>query len=326
MFVLVLFTILYYAVYRIYQHFFPTPNIDPKGKYVLISGCDSGFGHGLAVELDRQGFNVLAGVLLDKSVDSLKSELSSRAVVFRLDITKQDDIDAAYDLIKTKTNTLHALVNNAGIGAGGYIDWTSMELLRKVMDVNFFGHVAMTKKMLPLLIVKRDSRVVNICSVLGFISPPGISAYCASKYALESFSDCLRREMAPWKLRVSIIEPGFIRTPINQNHESQLRSLWQNLPSTIHARWGETFFHEILEKSVLKNTFINNAEDPRKVVRALEHAVNNTEPRLRYRPDLQSRFIFFPLSLIPAWLVDYIMCKLSSTAHVPAGVTGQLND
>ena len=92
--------------------------------------------------------------------------------------------------------------------------------MRKVMDVNFFGHVAMTKKFLPLLVAKRDSRVVNICSVAGYLTKPGMSSYSASKYALESFSDCLRREMAVWGLRVSIIEPGFMRTAIVEGHDA----------------------------------------------------------------------------------------------------------
>jgi NAD(P)-dependent dehydrogenase (short-subunit alcohol dehydrogenase family) len=314
-----------YVVYRIYQHFFPTPNIDPKGKYVLISGCDSGFGHGLAVELDRQGFNVLAGVLLDKSVASLKSELSSRAVVFRLDITKQDDIDAAYDLIKTKTNTLHALVNNAGIGGGGYIDWTSMATMRKLMDVNFFGHVAMTKKMLPLLIVKRDSRVVNVCSAAGYIASSGMSAYCASKFALESFSDCLRREMAPWKLRVSIIEPGFMRTPIIQGRSYSFADFWTTLSDDVRERWGKEFLEENFN-AFYKSPLIRFAEDPIKVVRVLQHAVINTAPCIRYRPGIQSSVYLFPLSMLPTWLTDWILIKTRSVSSIPASVAKQITD
>ncbi|CAF4433160.1 unnamed protein product, partial [Adineta steineri] len=151
--------------------FYPTPDIDPRNKYVLISGCDSGFGHGLAIELDKQGFNVLAGVYSSNSKDSLGQILSSRATIFQLDITRQEDIDAAYELVSNKTKVLHALVNNAGIGAGGYIDWISLDFMRRMMDVNFFGHVAMTKKFLPLLIVRRDSRVVNIstCTNTGIV-------------------------------------------------------------------------------------------------------------------------------------------------------------
>jgi NAD(P)-dependent dehydrogenase (short-subunit alcohol dehydrogenase family) len=101
--------------YRFYQWFFPAPNIQPKDKYVLISGCDSGFGHGLAIELDKQGFHVLAGVYIPENEESLGNTLTSRATVFHLDIICQVDIDAAYELVKQKTSTLHALVNHAGI-------------------------------------------------------------------------------------------------------------------------------------------------------------------------------------------------------------------
>lgn len=156
-----------YVLYRLCQHLFPSSNIDYRGKYVLVSGCDTGFGHALTIELD---------------------------------ITRQEDIDAAYEIVQKKTNTLHALVNNAG--------------------------VAMTKTFLPLLTAKRDSRVVNITSALGMASVPTSSTYCASKYALESFSDCLRREMASWGLRVCIIE----------------------LSTDIQDRWGEDFLNDRITK------------------------------------------------------------------------------
>jgi NAD(P)-dependent dehydrogenase (short-subunit alcohol dehydrogenase family) len=317
--------IVLYASYRLYQHFFPTPNINPNGKYVLISGCDTGFGHGLAIELDKQGFNVLAGVLGDDNVTSLKNELSSKATVFRLDITKQEDIENAYDLVQKKTNTLHALVNNAGIGTAGYIDWVTLETMHKIMDVNFFGHVAMTKKFLPLLITKRDSRVVNICSVMGLISLPTMSAYSSSKYAFESFSDCLRREMFPWGLRVSIIEPGWLKTPIIQGHDRLIRQLWNGLPLDVRNRWGDEFCENLIEKLVTKSPFINNAEDPMKVVRALKHAVMNTAPHIRYHPDWQGKLFFYPASMLPAWLVDLLVFKLTGLSVLPAGVHNQVS-
>ncbi|CAF1085634.1 unnamed protein product [Rotaria sordida] len=320
------FIIILYIFYRLYQHFFPTPNINPNGKYVLISGCDSGFGHGLAIELDKQGFNVLAGVFVSDNVISLKEKLSSRATVFRLDITKQEDIDVAFELVNEKTKVLHALVNNAGIGIGGYIDWTKLEFMHKIMNVNFFGHVAMTKKFLPLLIVKGDSRIVNISSVMGLISPPGMSAYCASKYAMESFSDCLRREMSPWNLRVSIIEPGWLRTPIIEGQERAVRDLWNGLSANVRNRWGDDFFNDLVEKSIIKSPFINNAENPIKVVRALQHAVMNTKPHIRYHPDWQAKLFFYPISMLPAWLVDFLMLKLVSTSILPAGVNKQNQD
>lgn len=320
------FPFLIYISYRFYRHLFPTPNINPGGKYVLISGCDSGFGHDLAVELDQQGFNVLAGVLLPDSVTSLKNTLSSKATVFRLDTTNQEEIDAAYDLVNSKTNTLHALVNNTGMGAGGYIDWATLEFMRKIIEANFFEQVTMTKRFLPLLIAKRDSRVVNICSVMGFTSPPGMSAYCAAKHALESFSDCLRREMYPWGLRVSIIEPAWFRTALIQGHDRRLRELWNGLSLNVQNRWGESFFNELVRKSVTNSPFIKNAEDPMKVVRALRHAVMNTKPRIRYRPGWQAKLIFYPISMLPVWLTDLLFIKLGSPLTVPSGVNSQMKD
>ncbi|CAF5176931.1 unnamed protein product, partial [Rotaria sp. Silwood1] len=99
----------------------------------------------------------------------------------------------------------------------------------------------MTKKFLPLLIAKRDSRVVNICSVAGYLSLPSGSAYCASKYAFESFSDCLRREMVPWGLHVSIIEPGYMRTSILESGVKSFEDSWNQLPNDVKERWGEDF-------------------------------------------------------------------------------------
>ncbi|CAF1007193.1 unnamed protein product [Rotaria sordida] len=319
MVLLIILALLLDFLYRIYRYIFPLPNIDPTGKYVLISGCDSGFGHGLAIELDKQGFNVLAGIFIPDNVISLKEKLSSRATVFRLDITKQEDIDATFELVQGKTNTLHALVNNAGISTSGFIDWVTIESMRKIMDVNFFGHVAMTKKFLPLLIAKRYSRVVNICSVFGIIGVPMKSAYSASKYALESFSDCLRREMAPWNLFVSIVEPGAMRTPIIEGHDQFMNKFWNELSTDVQQRWGENF-RKIQIKKLSDNFLYRHAEDPNKVIRVLQHAIINSKPKIRYRPGWQSKYFFLPLSMAPAWLADFILNRASYSNINPASV------
>ncbi|CAF1580684.1 unnamed protein product [Rotaria magnacalcarata] len=101
---------------------------------------------------------------------------------------------------------------------------------------------------------------------MGLISPPGMSAYCASKYAFELFSECLRREMFPWSLRISIIESGCLRTLIIQRHDRILRDLWNGLSADIRNRWGDNFYNDLLEKSVTKSPSTKHAEDPMKVV------------------------------------------------------------
>ena len=311
-----------YVAYRLYQHLFPSPNINAHGKYVLISGCDTGFGHALAIELDKQGFLVLAGVYNPDNEEHVTSQLSSRATVFCLDITQDDEIDAAVNMVKEKTKSLHALVNNAGILKAGLIEWTSLESMRKTMDVNFFGHVTMTKKFLPLLTSRRGSRVINICSVAGFISGPSMAAYAASKFALEAFSDALRREMHSWGLHVSIIEPGFMRTPIIEGQEHFIRDLWSNLDSDTRNRWGEKYFQGYVSHWA-KNPFILNSENPQKVIKSLSHAVMNTVPRIRYRPGWQSSLFFFPLSILPAWITDLVLLNKKNFDVIPSGIHEQ---
>ncbi|CAF1453033.1 unnamed protein product [Adineta ricciae] len=319
---LILFALALDLIYRAYRYFFPHPDIDPKGKYVLISGCDTGFGRQLALELDKQGFHVFAGVLNSNSETSFREILSQRATVFHLDVTKQEDIDAAFALVEKETNTLHALVNNAGISTSGYIDWMTMESMRRIMDVNYFGHVSMTKTFLPLLITRRYSRVINICSVAGIVSAPMKSAYSASKYALEAFSDCLRREMASWNLYVSIIEPGPMRTPIIEGHDEYMTKFWNQLPNTVQQRWGEDFL-KVQMKNISDNFLYRHAEDPAKVVRELQHAVVNSKPDTRYRPGWQAKLFFFPLSMIPTWLSDWILVRAVDSDTMPADVRKQ---
>jgi NAD(P)-dependent dehydrogenase (short-subunit alcohol dehydrogenase family) len=142
MIVIVILTVI--ICYIIYQFLFTSSNINPNGKYIVITKCYTGFGNELAIELDKQRFHVLAGTYNPNNKDSLAKLLSSRATIFQLYINRQEDIDDTYELISKKTKILHALVNNAGIGSGGFIDLIIIESMRKMMDVNFFGHVAMT--------------------------------------------------------------------------------------------------------------------------------------------------------------------------------------
>ena len=320
---IILFFIILLIIYRLYEYLNPSLNIDPHGKYVLITGCDTGFGNQLAIQLDKQGFNVLATVLIPTNIDLLKGKLSSRSDVFVLDITKDEDINTVYDLVKNKSETLHALVNNAGIDGGSHIDMTSMEMMYRVMNVNFYGHVSMTKKCLPLLLKRRGSRVVNICSVAGYISSPGLSAYCASKYALEAFSDCLRREMSPWRLNVSIIEPSYMKTPMLENSQITFDDYWKTLSDEIQQRWGKDFLSRRFNKSKT-NIFLKYAEDPIKVINALQHSVINSKPHIRYRPGWQSSFIFFPISIFPSFISDYFYHILINTKELPQSVDQQI--
>ena len=294
------------TIYFLSKYLSRSKNIDSRNKFVLISGCDTGFGHSLAIELDNQGFNVLAGVYNNQNLKTLADKLSSRANVFLLDITSQQDIDTTYSLVNSNASSLFGLINNAGIANGGLIDWTSISTMRQVMDVNFFGHVAMTKTFLPLLLTEANSRVINMSSSAGYLAAAGACAYSSSKYALEAFSDCLRREMSVWDLHVSIIEPGFMRTPIIEGMTERMQTLWTNhIDEPTKERWGEAYFSDWLREGTKLAT--QTADDPKKVVDAVCHAMLSSKPRIRYRPGWQSSLFCFPLSMIPASVTDFLI-------------------
>jgi NAD(P)-dependent dehydrogenase (short-subunit alcohol dehydrogenase family) len=107
---------------------------------------------------------------------------------------------------------LWAVVNNAGIAIGGPLDWIGLDVYRRVMEVNFFGHVLVTKTFLPLLKQQKHSRVVNLSSIAGIGCSANLSAYGASKHAMEGFMKSVRHELMPWNIHVSNINPGFMRS------------------------------------------------------------------------------------------------------------------
>ncbi|CAF4648011.1 unnamed protein product [Didymodactylos carnosus] len=129
--------------------------------------------------------------------------------------------------------------------------------------------------------------------------------------------------MASWELKVAIIEPGFMRTKLIEGHEEALSQLWMNLATLTKERWGETYFNAQLKK-VMNNYLIKLAQDPILVVRALQHAVSSTQPKIRYRPGWQSPLLILPLSMMPAWFADMVVALLYNTSEKPAGVLKQI--
>jgi hypothetical protein len=116
-----------------------------------------------------------------------------------------------------------------------------------------------------------------------------------------------------------------MKTNILQVHSSSIRNLWDNLSPNIKDRWGEDFFNSEV-KRISNHIFLQTAENPKKVIQVLQHAVMNTSPRIRYRPGWQSTLFFFPLSMAPTWLADWVMTKLFGPCALPAGVRKQLSE
>ena len=296
--------------YWLYATISPTDSGGTR-RLVLISGCDSGFGHLLTRRLDALGYRVLAGCFTADAVTTLRSSCSDRVTPFQLDITSAASISGAVDLVRTHGGRLHALVNNAGIAEGTFVDFSSVETYRRVMDVNYFGHVAMTKAFIPFLLPAPTSssvggRVINMTSAAGLMSGPRMTAYSASKYALEAFSDGLRREMGPltpWKLLVSIIEPSFMRTPMVTNSMTQPElQQWKSFDQTVINRWGQTLITELQE---IKGAALA-IEDPDVVVSAYIHAITAVTSFNRYHPGVGALVVWL-VSMLPSYFVDFIV-------------------
>jgi NAD(P)-dependent dehydrogenase (short-subunit alcohol dehydrogenase family) len=179
---------------------------------VLVTGASTGIGFACSKMLAKNGFRVFACVRKEEDFAVLVKE-SSNIVPIICDVTRADQINDAVMRISNESFVQFHLVNNAGIAIPGPIETLTVNDFRLQFEVNFFGVIAVTQAFLPML-KKTRGRIVNISSVSGLSSSPFLAAYSASKFALEAFSDSLRWELGPCGVKVIIVEPGPIATPI----------------------------------------------------------------------------------------------------------------
>lgn len=261
--------------------------VDRGKSIVVITGCDSGFGEMTSLKLAEMGFIVVAGCLTEEGVKRMRS--TDVALAVQCDVTKQADIDTlttvTEELAATKNAKLWAVVNNAGIGVGGAIDWCPMSLIRKVMEVNFFGVVMVAKAMIPMLKRNPGSRIINVSSLAGMFSGPNLGPYSASKHAVEGMAKAWRAELRPWKIHVSNVNPGFMRTPIIQGGQDKNMSFLKDEP-----RCMEVAGEYDLERSnaALSKQMQDSAEDPCQVRDIIVDAITDETPTLWYMPGIQA--------------------------------------
>ncbi|KAJ3039132.1 Retinol dehydrogenase 5 [Rhizophlyctis rosea] len=283
--------------------------LPPQGP-VIISGCDTGFGNLLALRLARAGWTVYATCLTTTGSDSLTKEGLPNLTVFSVDITKDDSVRKfGEDVEKLSPNGIYALINNAGISGGHVIEWTSMDEYRRIMDVNFFGHVSMTKAFLPSLrkYAKSHSgpqdarpRVVFVSSIAGLVTSYCISAYSASKHAIESFASSLRLEMDPFDVIVSVVGPTFARTPLAMNAFVGLEKRIEGLDEELKEVYGVDAMKR-LQKAYETNTLTGIASvEVDEVVKTLEETVVRKVPWERYAVGLVAKY-WFPLFRVLPW-------------------------
>lgn len=182
------------------------------GKTLLITGVSSGFGRALAREALAAGHKVIGTVRSDEARREFES-LSANAAWGRvLDVTDFVGIDGAVSAIEAEVGPIDVLVNNAGYGHEGIMEESPLSEMRRQFDVNVFGAVAMMKAVLPYMRTRRRGHILNITSMGGYITMPGIAYYCGSKFALEGISEALGKEVAPFGIAVTAVAPGSFRT------------------------------------------------------------------------------------------------------------------
>lgn len=182
-----------------------------QSKTLLITGVSSGFGRALAQAALAAGHRVV-GTVRSRQAQQAFEALGAGAVGRVLDVTDFDAIPGVVDAIEADIGPLDVLVNNAGYGHEGVLEESALDELRRQFDVNVFGAVAMIKAVLPGMRRRRRGHIVNITSMGGFITMPGIAYYCGSKFALEGMSETLGKEVAPLGIHVTAVAPGAFRT------------------------------------------------------------------------------------------------------------------
>lgn len=183
-----------------------------SAKTILITGVSSGFGRALAQEALATGHRVIGTVRSREAQQAFEALNSQQAFGRLLDITDFERIEEMVAKIESTVGPVDVLVNNAGYGHEGIMEESSLAEMRRQFEVNVFGAVAMIKAMLPGMRQRRHGHIINITSMGSFITMPGISYYCGSKFALEGISETLSKELAPFNIHVTAVAPGSFRT------------------------------------------------------------------------------------------------------------------
>jgi NAD(P)-dependent dehydrogenase (short-subunit alcohol dehydrogenase family) len=238
---------------------------------ILVTGASTGIGQEAALTMARKGHKVYAAVRSPQTATDLKDKIAAESLpveVIKLDLLDEASIEAAVAEIVDKNGSIDALVNNAGIGGGRALEETPLEEVREIFETNYFGTVAVTKAVVPVMRKQRSGRIVMVGSLAGRTVMGCHAHYSASKWAMEGMSEALAFEMAEFNVKVAIIEPGVVLTPIwGKGSLPEDPSPYQNSLK----RLGR-FFEFGLQRPAM----------PEDVAAAVADAIESDKPHFRY--------------------------------------------
>jgi NAD(P)-dependent dehydrogenase (short-subunit alcohol dehydrogenase family) len=270
---------------------------------VLVTGAGRGIGLAITEHMSERGWDVYAAARSESALKRL--DRLSNVHPIALDVTDRSAIAVLPDQLPA---ALDGVVNNAGIAVNGPVEALSIDDLERQLDVNVVAQIAVTQAVLPKIRAARG-RLVFISSVSGFITTPGTGAYNASKYAIESLGDALRMELRPWRIRVSLIEPGPIRTDmwgdVLNEHDRMAMQLTEE-----HR---ELYASHLAGTRKLLGRIQKLAADPEKVVKAVDHALTSRRPRRRYLLDIASRAQKAMVAVTPTAINDAVLAAATTS-------------
>ncbi len=233
---------------------------------VLVTGASSGIGEATALRLARGGFRVLAGVRREEDAARLREQGLEPVL---LDVTDAEQV-ARLDV----GDELAGLVNNAGVALAAPLEFVPIDELRRQLEINVIGQVAVTQRCMPAL-RRGKGRIVLVGSIAGKSALPFLGPYAASKFALEAIADSLRIELARWGMHVSIVEPGSIKTPIWTKGSDRAEALRSPQVDELYGAAIQRFRKLALKRGL-------NGIEPDEVAKVVEHALTASRPKARY--------------------------------------------
>ena len=254
-----------------------------KSRTVLVTGTSSGIGRGLCQALIKRGYKVFGTVRNRKDATELKKEFGENLDALLVDVTDEKQVIKAKERVQNYLNgkPLTALINNAGIATLGPVEFLPTSDFKKQIDTKILGTFLCTKIFLPLLgtdsnLIGNPGRIVNISSILGGkIGSPFMSGYCASKHAVEAFSESLRRELKPYQIKVIIVAPGSVSTPIWKEVKKQ-----KDQNKYHKTKYGISF------KKILNSleSFDQNSLSMKQLTSIIIKSIEIKNPKIRYNP------------------------------------------
>lgn len=283
-----------------------------ENRAVVITGASTGIGAACALRLDRLGFTVFAGVRKTEDGAVFQRSSSDRLIPILLDVTDLSSIQRSLGIVSERCgpNGVYGLVNNAGIAVPAPLEAIPLSDLRRQLEVNVIGQVAVTQAFLPLIRQARG-RIVNMGSIAGRSTIPLMGAYSASKFALEAITDALRLEVQQWGIQVSIIEPGAITTPIwaksaddavgrEANMEAELKTLYEPTVAAVRKVVDEAAKRAIPADVVAK---------------VVEHALTAPVPKTRYLVGRDAKIRAFIGQILPDRIMDRLLTAVLKLPH-----------